>query len=348
MYGVNSNADATLGPVLARFPIGTIHETTLVVSGLMHQTWFVHADEGHFVLQRLHAKLSTPAILNDYRAVTRHLAARGEPAPQLVEPADGAGVARSSDGGWWRLTTRVPGHTRPRVTSAHEAEQGARALGRFHRIIADIDHVFESAHPLHDTAGHLARLEAAVANPAYAEHLPEIVPEVMAIRERLPPLMLPPDLPRRVVHGDPKISNVMFDGDRAVGLIDLDTCNTHSVLVDLGDAVRSWCRNGREDEPEAFHLDRFEAILRGYAAEGPALTPAERAGLAGAGELITLELASRFARDVLEDEYFAYDHTRYPDRRTHNLARTRAMLHLAADMACHRSQMQALVDRYFA
>jgi Ser/Thr protein kinase RdoA (MazF antagonist) len=331
--------------ILARYPIGAVHTTSTVSSGLMHQTHFVDADSGAFVLQRLHAKLATQAILNDYRAVTAHLAAKGAAAPKLVQTHAGEGVAADGAGHLWRLTTRVTGHTRARVTTRDEAEQGARALGRFHRIIADIPHVFQSAHPLHDTIGHLARLEAATVS--HPEHVHRVTDEITQIRARLPALLLPADLPRRVVHGDPKISNVMFDGDRAVGLIDLDTCNTHTVLVDLGDAVRSWCRNGREDEPEAFHLDRFEAILQGYAAEGPALTAAERSHLASAGELITLELASRFARDVLEDEYFGYDAARYPSRREHNVARTRGMLHLAGDMARHRPLMQALVAQYF-
>ncbi len=334
--------------ILAQYDLGAVHGTELVVAGLMHQTWFIDSAAGAFVLQRLHHKLSTTGILNDYVAVTAHLAAKGVAAPRLVPTRTGAPVATDAEARWWRLTTRVPGHTRARVTSVAEAEQGARALGRFHRAMADIDHTFESTHPLHDTAGHLARLQAALADPRFAAHRGSVADAAAQIVRLLPELLLPDDLPPRVVHGDPKISNVMFDADgQAVGLIDLDTCNTHSWLVDLGDAVRSWCRNGREDEPEAFHLDRFEAILRGYAAEGPTLSPAERAHLAGAGRLITLELASRFARDALEDDYFAFDADRYPDRRTHNLARTGAMLHLAADMAAHAQAMQGLVETMF-
>jgi Ser/Thr protein kinase RdoA (MazF antagonist) len=269
------------------------------------------------------------------------------PAPRLVFTTAGEPVAHAADGTWWRLTTRVPGHTRGRVTSSTEAEQGARALGRFHRAMADLPHVFASQHPLHDTAAHLAGLNAAAARADLAPFGTEISHEIKYLQAELPTLMLAADLPVRVVHGDPKISNVMFQGEAAVGLIDLDTCNRHSVLVDLGDAVRSWCRDGAEDENESFHLDRFDAVLRGYAAEGLHLEPAEIAGLATAGRLITLELAARFARDALEDEYFGYDARRYPDRRSHNRARTRAMLHLAADMRRQADAMVACVVEHF-
>ncbi|MEZ4472622.1 MAG: phosphotransferase [bacterium] len=335
--------DPASSPPLAAWDLGAIAAVTPAASGLMHQTFFVDAAAGRFVIQRLHHLLGTPEILTDYQAVTAHLAARGLSAPRLVPTAAGDRVATDAAGRWWRLTTRVPGATHDKVRGPADAEAGARMLGRFHVAMADIDHVFLSAHPLHDTPAHLARLQAALADPAHAAERAAIEPEVSEILEELPRLMLPDDLPRRVVHGDPKISNVMFEGEAAVGLIDLDTCNRHSVLVDLGDAVRSWCRDGYEDELQRFHLDRFAAIVRGYAAEGLPLTAQERALLPDAGRLITLELAARFARDSLEDHYFAWDATRYADRRTHNRARMRSMLYLARDMAARRGEAVRIV-----
>ena len=189
-------------------------------------------------------------------------------------------------------------------------------------------------------------LRSALDVPEYAQHRASVSDEIDEVLETLPRLLLPADLPQRVVHGDPKISNVLYRGREAVGMIDLDTCNRHTVLVDLGDAVRSWCRDGSEDEEQRFMVERFEAMIRGYAAEGPGLDSAELTHLGGAGRLITLELASRFARDVMQDEYFAYDAARYPSRRAHNQARTRAMLFLAKDMQTQRAQMDEIIDRY--
>lgn len=332
--------------ILSRFPIGAARDVRRASSGLMHGTWLIDADAGRFVLQRLHHKLATPEILGDYVAVTEHLARKGVPAPQLVRTLEGALVAAHEDR-LWRLATFVPGETRDLVQSPSQAEEGARVLAAFHRAMADIDYTFRSQHPLHDTEGHLRRLREAAARPELVDHLAGIRDEVAEVDAQLGALMLPPDLPRRVVHGDPKISNVLFDGDRAVAMLDLDTCARHSVLVDLGDAVRSWCRDGGEDERQRFHLDRFEAILRGYAAAGPPIDAAERAHLGRAGRMITLELASRFLRDALEDEYFAWDAARYPDRRTHNRARGRAMLYLAQDMASQQAEVDALVRVYF-
>ncbi len=333
--------------ILGRYELGEIQEYRRLYSGLMHATYIVDADRGRHVLQRLHPKLSTVEILADFEAVTHHLAAQHFSAPCLVHTREGERVVVDAENRWWRLATWVPGETKNKVQSTLEAEQGARALGRFHRAIAQIEHDFGSQHPLHDTRSHLSALIKAVENPAYAPHLATVQAEVDRILALLPTLIFPDELPQRVVHGDPKISNILFRGDEAIGLIDLDTCNRHTILVDLGDAVRSWCRDGGEDERQKFQIDRFEAILRGYAAEGPPLTPAEIEHLGAAGRLITMELASRFARDVLEDEYFAFDAERYPNRRAHNQARTRSMLYLADDMLAHRSAIESLVTRYF-
>lgn len=335
---------ADVATILARYEIGAGGRVSPVRSGLIHTTWYVDADRA-YVLQRLHPKLASDGIANDYAAVTEHLARKRFTAPELVRTREGEPLAEFG-GARWRLITRVPGETVDRAPDLDSVEQAARALGRFHAAIADIDHVFESDHPLHRTREHHDALREASADAAHAEERPRVASEIDEILRALPEAMLP-ELPLRVVHGDPKISNIMFEGGRATALIDLDTCNRHTLLVDLGDATRSWCRDGEEDERQDFRLDRFEALLRGYAAEGPPLSVAEVAALPFAGRAITLELASRFARDVLVDRYFGWDEARYPDRRTHNVARTRGMLHLAADMANKMGEARRLVGAAF-
>ncbi len=332
--------------ILDRYDIGQVDETLEINSGLMHSTYLVRSSAGKFTLQRLHKKLATAEIISDYEAVTSYLAEKRMLSPRLVRTKDDHPIVSDSEGRWWRLATWIDGETRDKVASIDEAEQGARALGRFHHAMADFDYPFASQHPLHDTEAHLAGLRSALMRPEYAEYRESISGEIEQILEVLPSLLLPSDLPQRVVHGDPKISNVLYRGAEAVGMIDLDTCNRHTLLVDLGDAVRSWCRDGSEDEQQHFRIDRFEAIIRGYAAEGPILNHLECAHLGGAGRLITLELACRFARDVMEDEYFAYDASRYSSRRAHNKARTRAMLFLANDMQSHRAEIDGIIGRY--
>ena len=333
--------------IAEEFPIGRLKAVTEIKSGLMHSTYLVDSDEGQFTLQRLHKKLATHEIIGDFEAVTGFLYDHKLIAPRLIRTTADQPVFVDKDLRWWRMASWVPGYTKTKVQSAIEAEQGARALGRFHKVVAHLDHDFASQHPLHDTRAHLAGLKDAIQTTGYASALELIKPEIDQILDQLPSLILPDSLPQRVVHGDPKISNILFNGDVAIGLIDLDTCNRHTVLVDIGDAVRSWCRDGSEDEQQHFRIDRFESILAGYAADGLELTEHELDYLPQAARTITMELACRFARDVMVDDYFAFDTERYPSRRAHNIARTRAMLFLANDMRQQAEQINSLISHYF-
>ena len=329
------------------YDIGRIEEIYQIKSGLMHETYGVHSTGGKFVLQRLHPKLSTQEILNDYVRVTQHLSENGFLAPQVIATRTNQPIHLDLENRWWRMTSFVEGRTHEQVVDVNQSEEGAFILGRFHLGMSTFAHDFESAHPLHDTDGHLQNLMKALKDQQY-EHLAPLVEQPAdEIIKRLAEVRVPSGLPLRVVHGDPKISNVMFLETKAVGMIDLDTCNRHTVLVDLGDAVRSWCRDGYEDEVQQFHLDRFEAILRGYARSGSNLSTSEIDYLWMAGPMITLELASRFARDVMEDNYFAYNPDVYESRRAHNLARMNSMLFLAQDMLKKRDQMKRLIQNYF-
>src|SRR5690606_20343215 len=112
---------------------------------------------------------------------------------------------------------------------------------------------------------------------------------------------VPPVLPRRIGHGDPKVSNFLFDGDDVCGVIDLDTMGWTSLDLELGDACRSWCSTTDESAPTpGFDLDVFEAAMDGYLAVTERwLTREEAASFPAAVERICLELAARFAADAL-------------------------------------------------
>ena len=127
----------------------------------------------------------------------------------------------------------------------------------------------------------------------------------------------------RVIHGDPKISNILFDTKgQARAIIDLDTCNRRPLLVELGDAFRSWC-GGAEDNPRnTFSLPIFRTAWAGYKkGAGNMMTKRELQYVPKAIGTITLELAARFLADYFDDNYFGWDSSRYPSRRAHNLAR---------------------------
>ena len=295
------------------------------------------------VLQRLNTGIFRPEVHLDIEAVTAHLAAAGLPTPRLVPTQAGALWHTDDDGGCWRLLTPIGSRTLARIERPEHARSAAALVARFHAATADLEHTFAFTRPgAHDTEAHVTALRTALM--MHRGH--RLYREVATLADQLLDLWDafegPGDLPTRIIHGDLKISNVRFDDDEAVALIDLDTLAHGTLDVELGDALRSWCNPAGEDVAEVdVDVEIFRAAMAGYLPNGD-LGPAEREAIVPGFLRISLELATRFARDALEEAYFGWS----PDhggRGEHNLLRARGQAALALSVARRRAELEAIV-----
>ena len=320
----------------------TANQLAPLHGGLINAT-FVVRDGGApiAVLQRLHSIFGADVNL-DLDAVTTHLAARGMTTPRLVRTLDGRPCVEH--GGVWRATTFVEGDSVAAVPDPSWAAAGGELVGRFHRAVADLayDYRFTRA-GVHDTAGHLARLRDHADAGGEAEGT-ELAREVLAAAVALPELVAQP---LRHVHGDLKISNLLFARDpvRGIALVDLDTLAKGTLAFELGDAMRSWCNPHGEDAGRiALDLPIFAAAVAGFRAVAALIvTEAERASVAVGLETVCVELAARFTIDVFEDRYFGWDPARFASRRAHNLVRARGQLALAHAVRAARRELRDIL-----
>lgn len=341
-----------LGSVLAHYPLGDVQRTAPLGDGLINDTFAVEAAKGRFVCQRVHTVFA-PEIHDNIRAVTEHLTARGVATPALVLTRDGAPYLEHRDR-IWRVMTRLPGVSFNAAATSRQVHAAARALGRFHSSLADLEHRFVGLRAgVHDTAAHLAKLERAVEE--FAEHRlrEQVLPLAEDILQAGAALPTFEGLADRIAHGDPKFNNILFESsegdgrERAVGLIDLDTVAPLAIHLELGDAWRSWCNpKGEDDATAQFDLGTFEASLEGWAsASSFELASDEIEALTFGVEVITVELAARFCADALAETYFGWNPKSFGSRGEHNLVRARGQwaLHRAA-IDC-RQQRQELLGR---
>lgn len=320
--------------------------------GLINASYAIEVgDAPHAVLQRLNTGIFVPEVHEDIAAVTEHLAASGVPTPRLIPTADGALWHTAADGSVWRCLTWVGRDTVHELHRQRRARSAAALVGRVHAALRDFDWTFRCVRPgAHDTDAYMATMHAAVdANPDHRLH-DAVAVVAERIAERWGRWDGPRDLPVRVIHGDLKISNVRFDGDDAVALIDLDTFQHGTLDAELGDAMRSWCNPASEDAPVArFDLGLFDAAMQGYVrgtADAPP-TAAEWASIVPGIQRICLELAARFARDALEEQYFGWS-PEHGGRGEHNLLRARNQLDLARTVAHAAPSAQRKLDEALA
>ncbi len=312
---------------------------TPITAGHINATLAIEHQGRKLVVQRL-SKIFGEEIHEDIEAVTRHLAMKGMVTPLLVPTRTGASFARDEENNVYRVFTWVTGDTHLKAGSPAMCEAAAELLGRFHFALADLKHTFKNKRGnIHDTPKHVAKLEKVLGTHAGHACYGAVEPVCRRILERLAGLPSLASLPVRVVHGDPKISNVMFaPAGEAICLVDLDTLGPANIAVELGDGLRSWCNPQAEDSLESsIDLEFFAAAVRGYLRGAKGLpTSAETEMIPIGVETIALELAARFATDALEENYFGWDKTRFKRSSDHNLLRAKAQLIVADAMHAKR------------
>jgi Ser/Thr protein kinase RdoA (MazF antagonist) len=262
-------------------------------------------------------------------------------------------LLRTSDGkAWvtqrgrtWRMLSWVDGDAVAKVPNQEWAEQGGALVGRFHRVMESFayDYKFTRA-GVHDTVAHLQKLTTALASfdgrdlPATQQSICEtakrLAREILAMAD----LQFDIDaMPQQHIHGDLKISNLLFQTAPQLHgrcLVDLDTVGKGTLAFELGDAMRSWCNpHGEDSGSVTFEIGIFSAAMRGYFSEAPNVGMPERLSIVHGLQRVCVELAARFCADVFADSYFGWDRTRFDSRRSHNLIRAEGQLALARSVA---------------
>ncbi len=333
---------------LAYYELGPSSLTAIDV-GLINITFRVESGSGCFALQRLNPIFGA-GVNQDIEAVTLHIEARGLETPKMVRTRSGE-LWVDLDGEVWRMLTWMPGDNLGRADSPVRTQAAGKLLGRFHAAVQDLEHDFVNARlGVHDTPAHLKGLAESLESCSQHrlfERLRPVAQEVLQLCQELGPVS---GLPDRVVHGDPKLNNLIFDPDSGEGrcLIDLDTLARMPVVLELGDAFRSWCNPAGEDEgAPTFDMSLFEGALAGYGVGAPNLLQrAETEALVRATATIMLELAARFAKDALLETYFGWDAQRFGTRGEHNLVRAQIQLGLAKSLLDRRSDAERVVKQH--
>ncbi|WP_369132710.1 phosphotransferase enzyme family protein [Modestobacter sp. I12A-02662] len=214
------------------------------------------AGDGVHYLRRSHRAKPRDELVAQLQLM-RELRARGFPAPEVVPTRTGADHAEIS-GRWWVVTRGIAGAPFDDGSPAHLGALG-QVLGRYHRLVADLPAVVTEPPALAELRLRIARPDV---GPALRARAVEVVGRLTALL---------PELPRVVVHGGARRGSLLFDGDRVVGVLDLDSAHADVRVLDLAVAVHDvgkvYTRLGDEDHKVALDLDRVTAVLTAYRAE---------------------------------------------------------------------------------
>jgi Ser/Thr protein kinase RdoA (MazF antagonist) len=351
--------------IAARFDLdGDVLDVRPYGHGLINDSFVVTTTAGRrAILQRInrHVFPRPEWIMENLRTLVDHVQ-RLEPAPgardlrlpRILVTRDGEDYVIDRDGGFWRALGFIE-NTRSfeTVTNTAQAEEVGFALGRFHALVHDLDpaRLHRTLPGFHDTPGYFRRFLRACARPRIVAASRELLYCLAFVEARwdltrvLETARRDGRLALRVIHGDTKLNNFLFDAasGRAISLIDLDTVQPGLIHYDIGDCLRS-CANPAGESPAELGAVRFDlaigrALLKSYVAETRQfLTPEDYRWLYSAIRLVPFELGLRFLTDFLEgDRYFKIE------RPGQNLYRARVQFALLADIERQEADIKALV-----
>ncbi len=342
---------------------GNVNDTYLAV---MRTTF----SEERFILQRVNQKVfpRPETIMENMRVLTEHVHRRLEAEadeadriwqiPRVIPAKDGKDYVIDENGAFWRgISLIASAHSFIQVQSLEHAHEAGYVLGKFQQIISDlpVEKLHDTLEGFHITPGYLKKLDNALATPegqarmkssSEAERCFKFVNNRRDWCSILEDAKERGELQLRIIHGDPKISNIMIDDATGKGtsIIDLDTVKPGLIHYDIGDCIRSSCNRVGEETKEIgmvqVDLDLCKVIIQGYMTYAREfLTDADKQYIFDAIRLIAFELGLRFYADFIAgDVYFK---TNFDGQ---NLNRARVQFKLTESIEMRESAIHKILE----
>jgi Ser/Thr protein kinase RdoA (MazF antagonist) len=354
--------EEALRAALAEFPLaGELLDVRPLKRGHIHDTfvsrWRTAGRERQFIHQRMNQRVfpDLDLLMGNIRRVSAHLVEKlrrehseGFEPLELVPARSGASYATTPNGAWRTFIYIEASQSYDRCSGVEQAWEAARAFGWFQAMLRDLpaSELGETLPRFFSTPHRFEQFRAALAN-ASEERRRSAAPEIAFALERAPMAdvieqrLRTGALPARVVHGDTKLNNILFDvaSGKAKGIVDLDTCMAGYSLYDFGDLVRFTAATSAEDERDAERvgtdLGLYHALADGYLSMARRFLTAEEIELMPfAARLVTFTIGLRFLADHLAgDVYFKIE------RPGQNLDRARVQLGMVRFMERHAAVM---------
>ena len=137
--------------ILPEFGIQDTTSIEPIPLSLINRTFFVHAEHGSYVLQRM-AQIFGTETLEDMQLVTQHLQNKKIPTINLLTSSQGTAYFKDEKNYLWKLMVAIPGETYHVVPSTTIARQAGETLGQFLAGMEDFDaNTLHSPLKLHQT-----------------------------------------------------------------------------------------------------------------------------------------------------------------------------------------------------
>ncbi len=299
-------------------------QISILGEGNINDTFLARSPEKNIVLQRINAQVFPfpQRLPHNLQILSQHLNATAKPTSQrwedvvLIPTLTGKPSVQREGNEFWRALSYIDNSIS--VTSLQTPQQAAQtgwALGRFHARLDTIDpRDLQTTLPgFHHLSSYLNCYDSLPDTGKYSPEIQnchELIETKRDTALSLERAVEKGKIKQRIIHGDPKLGNILFDQEsgQAVSIIDLDTVGPGLFQHDIGDCLRSICKtDGKADKPAdtKFDLDLCKITLDGYFQEaGHLLSQVDRAYIFDGIQAIAFELGLRFFTDYLQGNIY--------------------------------------------
>lgn len=307
--------------VRSAYQIGEDVTVERLHGGLVNDTLLVQSEEHAIVLRRL-SNVMHADVLADTQTVSDHLITQGWEAPTNLRTTEGALHVVDEAGFTWHSMNFIPSDGRTPQPSPDLPAAAGDLLGSWHASMRSLDYQprFGLQH-FHDTPFHASKLIDSL--PEQSSAARELAHSILRSYVTLPADV---EMSRQLIHGDPKLDNMLFRDGKPFTLIDFDTIMKDSVWTDVGDFLRSLTGKLLTTEGAEAGISDFVSAYR--EAGNVALSPdhAAHQALRHTGR-IALELGMRYLCDIVDDQnYFSWSVERFATRQDNHLERAQLQL----------------------
>ncbi len=329
--------------------------------GNINDTFLASSPEQTLVLQRINSLVfpQPERLIHNLQIVSEYLQSYTGQEKQrwqdtvLIPTLAGEGSVKDEENNLWRALSYIDKSISiAEVQNTLQANQTGWALGRFHKKLAGLNvQLLEIPLPgFHLLSSYLDKYDALNHRSSSSKNIQRCRESIAS--NRMAALSLERaanngSISTAIIHGDPKIGNILFDKKtgKALSIIDLDTIGPGFFQHDIGDCLRSVCNRGGESNPAStteFDMVFCQATLKGYLGEAAnLLTAVDLEYIYDGIRAITFELGLRFFTDYLQGNVYFKCST--PET---NLQKALTQFTLLQDISEKEFHIRSLISEY--
>jgi homoserine kinase type II len=236
---VRANTDVRIPQIIQHYDLGEVRGAWRPGRGFVNDNWVVRTDQGTVFLKHRHPNLSRPDFIRGQHDLVAWLRQAGFPAPRLLPHAGGETLLMLGSE-CYEVQDYIEGRPYDHGRT-EDLVEAAVTLGHYHTVVegfsreapckqGDLYEPGIAAQNLSQLV-QVWQLDRDTGLEGIISHLQAQTLDLAARFGQHGPL------PELVIHGDYYADNLLFDGERIVGVVDYDKSSWQPRVVELAEAL---------------------------------------------------------------------------------------------------------------